>query len=176
MNRQLTLTDVLVMLVVVAVGLGLLWFTMGRQVGTRMSAPGAICIDNLKQIGLSASIYANDNSGCFPTASSSAGASANEARPTSLFQLASYTLVTPRNLHCPADFRQVAAGWTELQNSNVSYFLSMTATPNMSNEILCGDRNLQVGGRQIPTGVFELAPNNQLSWSGIMHTRDVGVP
>jgi len=74
----------------------------------RTRAQSITCINNLKQIGLAARIYANDNGDVFPP---SWLAMTNE-------------LVTPKVLVCPADrARPVAPDWASFSPANVSYNL-----------------------------------------------------
>ncbi len=92
------------------------------------------CVNNMKQIGLAARIWATDNDDQFPFhVSRSKGGSAESRqhggdsydRNAYLhFQVMSNELFTPKILVCPTDSkRQVAQNFVELQSWNVSYQL-----------------------------------------------------
>ena len=78
----------------------------GRAEDPSEKALSIQCINNLKQIGLAARIYANDNGDVFP--------------PN--FLVMSNELSTPKILVCPADKgRKVASSWQELSPANYTY-------------------------------------------------------
>ncbi len=80
------------------------------------------CVNNLKQIGLAARIWANDNSDVFPPGFLSM---ANE-------------LSTPKILVCPSDkARAAASDWQHFSMANVSYeFLNPNGTDKQPNAVL----------------------------------------
>jgi hypothetical protein len=76
-------------------------FTEARKRAQRIS-----CINNIKQIGLAARIWSNDNKEVFPES----------------FLSMSNELSTPKILTCPGDIgRKAARNWEEFDNSRVSY-------------------------------------------------------
>jgi hypothetical protein len=77
-----------------------------RAVDASAKSQSILCINNLKQIGLAARIWANDNSDVYP--------------PN--FLSMSDELSTPKILVCPADkARKPASNWQEFGPANVSY-------------------------------------------------------
>ncbi len=72
----------------------------------RAKAESLACVNNLKQIGLAARIYANDQGDVFPAS----------------FVAMSNVLSTPKLLICPGDKARAAAhNWQEFGPANVSY-------------------------------------------------------
>jgi prepilin-type processing-associated H-X9-DG protein len=59
------------------------------------------------------------------------------------FQVLSNELAQPRLVRCPSDLtREPAANFTVLQNTNLSYFVGISAEYNKPGSILSGDRNV----------------------------------
>ena len=78
----------------------------GADLKARAKAESLACVNNLKQIGLAARIYANDQGDVFPAS----------------FVAMSNVLSTPKLLICPGDKARVAAkNWQEFGPANVSY-------------------------------------------------------
>jgi type II secretory pathway pseudopilin PulG len=131
------------------------------------------CINNLKNLGLAARIYATDNNDLMPGAYFLSNkldlATINAA---DYFRMLSNELSTPKIIQCPADKnRQVADSFTNLTTKNISYFISLTAQETSPQAFLAGDRNLQyTNGTAIPPGLFTLTTNTQLSFSKDMHS------
>jgi hypothetical protein len=104
------------------------------------------CVSNLKQVGLAALMYANDNKGVLPRD----------------FASMSNELSSPTVLICPSDSsRQHAVNWTQFSPANVSYeFLTPGAKADdvvrqqvfrcpIHNNVGYGDGSVQqMGGRQ----------------------------
>ena len=88
----------------------------------RTKAESMACINNLKQIGLAARIYATDQGGMFPPS----------------FVAMSNVLSTPKLLICPSDkARAAASDWQNFSAANVSYeFLNPNGTDNEPQVIL----------------------------------------
>jgi uncharacterized protein YlxW (UPF0749 family) len=88
----------------------------------RAKAESMACINNLKQIGLAARIWATDNSDVFPLGWL---AMTNE-------------LATPKILICPSDKARTAAGdWRQFSAANVSYeFLNPSGTDEQPQVVL----------------------------------------
>lgn len=80
------------------------------------------CVNNLKQLGLAARVWAADNQGVFPP---NIHSMSNE-------------LVTPKVLVCPADTsRQVAESWDNFGSANMSYeFLAANGTETEPQRVL----------------------------------------
>jgi hypothetical protein len=143
----------------------------------REPRPGVmVCVNDLKQIGLSWRIYAGDFNGRFPWESQSTEAPVREQDhprgPAKYFLAAKGYLDTPRILVCPTDTRNIARNWAVLKNRNISYFMSTSVSSKMTNAmtIMAGDRNLELNGRPIGPGSIAFATNSALGWTRAMHT------
>jgi hypothetical protein len=160
---------VVIAIVVIMVGLTLLSFQPkhGRHGHTRSR-----CVNNLKQIGLSFRIFANDNNDLFPTqlADGQGGAMESAARGDvfRVFQVMSNELSVPKTVICPSDNRVAATNWTTFSNHNTSYLLGLDAVMSRTNMILAGDRNLALNGRLL-TGIVSLGTNLPLTWTKEIH-------
>ena len=170
-TRALTLVEVLVVAAVLAL-LALLctrgWYPLGPN------RSGIICLNNLKQIGLSASTWAMDNGNQFPRQVPAAKGGSLQAalgNPVPHFCAMSNALSTPMLLACKADDREYATDFSTLKRENLSHFLGMDALPSLRRAILAGDRNLAVGGRDLQPGLFALTTNETVAWTRRLHTR-----
>jgi len=91
--------------------------------------------------------------------------------PAPLFRPMSNELSSPKILVCPADTRTPATNFDILTSKHVSYFLSMDAVPEIPNAIVAGDRNLQIAGKPVKPGLFELTTNVSASWTHDLHNQ-----
>jgi hypothetical protein len=86
------------------------------------------------------------------------------------FQALSNELSSPAILACPADTRLAATNFAALQNSNISYCISVCAKPSRPDLMLAGDRNIKIGSFEsltiLPCGANE---NDTLHWTREMH-------
>ena len=134
------------------------------------------CVNNLKQTGSAFGIWANDNGGRYPMEISETNGGTMEftSGPSEWrhFQVMSNELSTPRTLLCPADdLRPVAAtNFVFFNNSNVSYFVSLSAVKTDPSGIWSGDRNI-TNGTPIKNGILELTTNQPTGWTAEMHKR-----
>ncbi len=138
------------------------------------------CVDYLRQQGVAFHGFAHDHNSKFPMAVSTNSGGALEyaqvaSRLNGDFYLA-YTfflplasdLVTPKVLVCPADTRPVATNFNSFRNTNLSYFVAITADFAQPGSILAGDRN--VTNDWVPGGsISQLGPNSTLRWTSEMH-------
>jgi prepilin-type processing-associated H-X9-DG protein len=168
----LTLIEVLVVLVVVII-LVVLFLPSARH--EKMGAAFS-CVNNLKEIGLGLTMYADDNNGKFPLQIAATNASPTETSYSNhvfpRFQVASNELGNaPKILLCPFDTtRQAAANFETLNDSNVSYFFNADAVRSSStNSILSGDRFLENDGQPVNSGLFTLTTNLNMSWTPNIH-------
>jgi prepilin-type processing-associated H-X9-DG protein len=84
--------------------------------------------------------------------------------------LSNYTIRYWSKLWCPADkVKQPCTTNSPLTDRNLSYFISVDATPALTNAILAGDRNLQVAGQPVTPGLFTLTTNAAVGWTGELH-------
>jgi hypothetical protein len=130
------------------------------------------CVNNLKQIGLSFRIWANDSSDDYPMGRpdefGGVRDSLAEGKGWRAFQVLSNELVVPKTVICPADTRVAATNWNDLGNAHVSYFIGLDAEDARPNLILAGDRNLALNGRLL-TGIAALGTNSPLTWTKEIH-------
>jgi len=131
------------------------------------------CISNLKQVGLSFRIFANDNGEQYPFSVSTTNGGAKElVAPGATFlqfRAMSNELSTPYVLTCPADRRSRASNWASLTESNLSYFVGLDAKDAWPGALLSGDRNLSVNGVAVRSGLLELTTNSEVGWTAEMH-------
>ena len=113
------------------------------------------CVNNLKQTGLAAHLFAHDHGGKFPAqVSTNAGGSEEFAALGYQMQGNFYfafqhfrplapELSTPKPLACPADLlRQPAPSFNQFDNRNLSYFIGLKADQSIPGSILAGDENI----------------------------------
>jgi len=164
-----TLLEVLVVLIFIFVLVSLF---IPSTTGKRVSAARIKCVNNLKNIGLAARIYATENNDLMP----GAYFLSNKIDLASLstadyFRMLSNELSTPKIIKCPADkLRKEAISFTNLTTANISYFASLTIDEKLPQAFLSGDRNIQlINGQPIVRGLFILTTNLQLGWSKDLH-------
>jgi hypothetical protein len=145
----------------------------------RHKAKRITCVCHLKQIGLSFRILEGDHNGGFPAPTSSDAKDSNESvEPREVFryfQAMSNQLAAPLILTCPGDWRRVPSrSFATLSNTNLSYFLNLTALasddtvrtyPQM---FLAGDRHLR-SNRRITNSVLLLRTNDLVYWTRANH-------
>src|SRR6266404_3767988 len=144
------------------------------------------CTNNLKQIGLSFRTWSLDNNDRFPMQVSVTNGGAMEMVATgtafTAFQVMSNELSTPKILFCPEenDRKRIAAVTFSSTvpkgvpanvipftgDNNVSYFVALDAQDTFPQRVLCGDRNLAIGGRPVPNGLLQVWTNTPVTWSG----------
>lgn len=78
-------------------------------------------------------------------------------------------LSTPKVLICPIDKeRSWATNFTQLSNSNLSFFVGIVADASNPAMILSGDRNI-TNGLAIQNGVLKLTTNDLAGWTKALH-------
>jgi prepilin-type processing-associated H-X9-DG protein len=133
------------------------------------------CHNNLRQIGVSFSMFAEDNNGRFPPQVSITNYGSMELigsnSPALHFRNLSIYLGGSWSMwHCPADeSKQTLTNKSALTDRNLSYFVSVDATPTLTNAIHAGDRNLEVAGKPVGPGLFTLTTNAAVGWTGELH-------
>ena len=112
------------------------------------------CTSNLEQVGLAFHLFANDHPGRFPMGVPMSDGGAQEFVQNGYlvsgefyfsyrqFQVMPNALGAPKILICPADTRLPALDFKALQNSNLSYFVGVTADSLKPSSLLAGDRNI----------------------------------
>ena len=165
-----SLIELLVVISVIAVCVGILLPTFARS---RARAKHITCVNNVKQVGLSFRIWANDNADRFPmqVSTNEGGTLEFVQGPNAFrhFQAMSNELSTPRVLVCFQDTeRKPATNFTSLNNTNISYFVGIDATETNSQALLSGDRNI-TNGFPVKNGMLLLTTNQTLGWTKQMH-------
>lgn len=143
------------------------------------------CGNNLSQVGLAFHAFSNDHGGKFPM-----GVSTNDGGSLEYvqegyamdhigyfytafrnFQALSSELVKPELLYCPADVQRGAAtNFSSLQNSNLSYFVGVTATFDKPESVMAGDRNPWFIFDDPPEyTMFKIDANHPFGWLGGLH-------
>jgi prepilin-type processing-associated H-X9-DG protein len=168
-SSAVTFTEVLAVVAALCV-LG--WMLMPPLTnGCKTKPARIICVNNLKNVGLSFRIFATDNKDLFPPAillsNSPSSAGLNVA---DIYRSLSNELVTPKILYCPDDRkRKPAESFTNMTPLNISYFASLSTTEENPDSFLAGDRHLQTNGFAVRPGQLMIHRNVLLSWSKEMH-------
>ena len=165
-----TLIEILVVIAIVAVLASVLLPAM--HPGHNRSRTRISCVSNLKQIGLSCRLWANDNGGEFPWVSTNAAGSrafVNSPQVFLHFTALSNELVISKVLVCPNDLQRIKTGnWSELSNSNLSYFIALDADESKPQRLLSGDRNI-TGGTLSNGFLRVLTPQTDVGWTTALH-------
>lgn len=167
----LTILEVLVVVACLVILVILILPSFART-NRRNHDPQLRCANNLKQAVLGSLIWANDNEGQFPFASTNGGSSlawVNSPEVFRHFQVMSNELVTPKILNCRADMqRWMATNFAEFSNANLSYFVGLDARPDDPQSILTGDRNI-MGGTLSNGFLRVLSTDTAAEWTQAIH-------
>jgi competence protein ComGC len=176
-RKALTLIE---LMVVVAVLLFLVAMFFPEIHRARPRAQRIRCVSNLKQIGLGFRTWALDHNGDYPmrvAATNGGTMEVTDTGPTYLhLQTMSNELSTPVILLCPTDSRKkVATNFLpDLNNSKISYFVSVTANETNPQMFLSGDRNI-TNGATVKNGFLDLTTNRPAGWDHQMHNLEGNV-
>jgi prepilin-type processing-associated H-X9-DG protein len=171
-NHALTLTEVLVVIFVIAFAVALL---LPALAAAKKKHARINCISNLKQIGIAFRIWEGDHGDKFPMAVSVTNGGAMEMIVASnayvLWQTMSNQLSSPKILWCPADTNtfpatNFSAGFSD---ANISYFLNLYADEMYPQMIMDGDDNLLVDGKRVQPGILNLWTNQTIAWTKDRH-------
>jgi len=170
-NRAMTLTEVLVVICVLAGLVVLILPMLARTKDGRRPA----CVLNLKEIGLACKVWAGDNGDKYPMQVSVTNGGAMELALTGdvaeIYRTMSNDLSWPKAFICPADIGRVAATnfTTDFNNSKISYFVGVDATDTQPRMFLSGDDNFAVAGVPVKSGLLELSTNSLIAWTSGRH-------
>jgi competence protein ComGC len=171
-NQALTLTEVLVVIFVIAFAVALL---LPALAAAKIKRSRINCISNVKQIGISFRLWEGDNNGKYPMAVSVTNGGAMELVVTgniaACFQVMSNELSTPKILLCPEDtHRAYATNFsTGFSGANISYFLNPDAVETYPQMIMVGDDNLLVDGKPVQPGILNLRTGATIAWTKDRH-------
>jgi prepilin-type processing-associated H-X9-DG protein/prepilin-type N-terminal cleavage/methylation domain-containing protein len=134
------------------------------------------CVNNLKNVGLSFRIFANDNGDKFPMEISTnkggvAGYRFDPGAAARVFKCLSNELSTPKIVICPSDKRKESPDFASLSVANVSYFVGWNATLVDPSGFLAGDR--QIGfSRAVLNSPLTISSNraSNLRWAPGPHS------
>jgi competence protein ComGC len=141
----------------------------------RVQATRLNCVDQLKELGLDARIWANDHDRSFSwqvsTNDDGSLEFAGSSNVSELFLPMSTHLKGPRILFCPSDSaRKAADSMAALKNANISYCIGLDASEENPQMVLFGDRNMECPGRADNQGVV-IRPETAVAWGKEMHGR-----
>jgi prepilin-type N-terminal cleavage/methylation domain-containing protein len=170
-----TLIELLAVVVVIAVVASML--LPATSGGSKLRAQRIICLNNLKEIGTAYRLWAGDHDGHTPALESASRGGwsdllANADQGTNCWTnyaiLADALGRSPKLVICPADDRSAAQEFVTntaqydlhayyfRNNSNLSYFVGVSANTNSPRSLLAGDRNL--GGGNVPDSGYGFSP------------------
>lgn len=173
----LTIIEVLVVLVVIAllVGLAVPWIQNRNTKQARID-----CANNLKGIAGGFCMFAVNNSNRFSWQISSSNGGTMELTSNASLAWEHFAAHSNENsaammLHCPADAkRRKTQDFKEFNsNQSLSYFIALGASNDVPNSILSGDRNLLLDGKALENQIVTLSSNANVAFDRNLH-REVG--
>jgi prepilin-type N-terminal cleavage/methylation domain-containing protein len=139
--RAFTLIELLVVIAIIGILASLL---LPALANARRQAKRIQCVSDLRQVVMSARLWAGDNDGKFPWMADPAdGGTRGVSEAAAHYRALSNELSIPRLLVCPIDAKKTAAdSFASFQNGNLSYFVGFDASETLPQSVLAGDRNL----------------------------------
>jgi prepilin-type processing-associated H-X9-DG protein len=128
---------------------------MARSYGPKAKVDRISCINNLKMIGIAYHLWAEDHNGHFPASESVTNEGWRELLTdanqgfrcwTNYAMMADEMGQSAMVVVCPSDERRPAANFSNtFSNTNLSYFVGVSANGTQPQSLLAGDRNLGDG-------------------------------
>jgi len=177
-GRAFTLLELLTVIAIIGMLAALL---LPALQGGMLRAKRIYCESNLRQLGIGFHLFMHDHNGRFPmTVSMYDGGAQEFVRNGYLisgpfyfsyrqFAPLSNELANPAILLCKEEkLRTPAANFATLQNSNLSYFIGVSADFSQPDSVLAGDRNLASSPSPSPT-ILHTATGAVFWWTSELH-------
>jgi prepilin-type N-terminal cleavage/methylation domain-containing protein len=152
-SQAFTLVELIVVIAVLVIGFVL--FSMFFRGPSRVRhGPRITCVSNLHQIGVAYVYWAGDHNGRYPASESVSNGGWRECLTNAdqgFLCWTNYAIMaremgqSPKALVCPSDERKFANAFTNFANTNLSYFVGVSADQSQPQSLLAGDRNLSAG-------------------------------
>ena len=159
-----TLSELVLVLTIVITLACILFVSLARP---RVKIARIKCTTNLKNIGLGIRIFRSVNGpNSFPLINTTSQSALD------VFSVISNEISTPMILLCPDDAQRRVANPSSFSNltlSNISYFVSLSATETNALSFLAGDRHWMINGSPVTAGILPLKTNTRASWSREIH-------
>jgi competence protein ComGC len=148
------------------------------QAPRKYKARQVMCLNNQRQVAIGLAIFSSDHQEAFPARVSVTNGGAMEPMLAGdvvpCYVILTNSITSQSWFLCPADrSRLPAAQGQPITRTNVSYFISLDASPTNSPTytILTGDRHLILNSKPIGPGLFSLTTNQTLEWSAeLLHS------
>jgi type II secretory pathway pseudopilin PulG len=193
-----TLVEVVILIVIIAL-LALLYLPTAARNQRPHTGFRIQCINNLREIGAAYRIWENDNGDLWPaqqTVASNGWRDFLTNADQGALCWTNYSIISnelgqsPKLVFCPTDERQPALSFdNKLDNTNVSYFVGVSANDLYPQSIAGGDRNLGPGviptndygyspksGKGNDVAVSKITSKSPVSWSLKIHSMNLAKP